>query len=518
MRLCLFVYLSLLLGCSWAQDSVGITETVETEIADAVIAPERPVPPTGQLVAPRVKPVRIQLPATIRPIHLNNGELQPDKKQVGYLEPFDPNWVPQHQPVVLPDGGRVWRYELHSTDAVGLRCQMWGNPAQGQLQIRFYDPASGYVLPEIVSPTLDEEGIWWGPTIWGDTLGIEVYQPNGASGEFPIAIVGVVYLFCTGDCGTPGGGTDLNCYNDITCFPAWKNSLEDNAVGKYFFLSGSTCFTCTGTMINRQPGDFSPLFITAHHCMERQSETHSMEIFWEYETTACDGTPVDPNTLPRNNGALLLKRYRDADTILVGLYAPPGVNAYVGWFTASPVGESGTGVHHPASSFKRISFGTVQSADDNVSFSGLPYTVDTWRIRYTNGTTEGGSSGSALYGADRRLRGVLTGGVRACAPVDKYYGRFSDAFTNLRYYLENVNIASPVFVNRAVSGDPENGGNSERGTAANPFNTVYEATFAVRANDTVRIVPGNYNERFRVWRPMRLERSGTSGVVRIGAP
>jgi hypothetical protein len=40
----------------------------------------------------------------------------------------------------------------------------------------------------------------------------------------------------------------------------------------------------------------------------------------------------------------------------------------------------------------------------------------------------------------------------------------------------------------------------------------------VRANDTVRIVPGNYNERFRVWRPMRLEREGSSGVVRIGAP
>jgi hypothetical protein len=102
--------------------------------------------------------------------------------------------------------------------------------------------------------------------------------------------------------------------------------------------------------------------------------------------------------------------------------------------------------------------------------------------------------------------------------VLKYYGRFSDATTNLRYYLINTDIASPVFVNRAVSGDPENGGNSERGTAANPFNTVYEATFAVRANDTVRIVPGNYNERFRVWRPMRLEREGSSGVVRIGAP
>jgi hypothetical protein len=516
MRRYLFVgCLALLFGCSWTQD---IAAAQDIEMVDSAVAPERPATPAAQLIAPQAKPVRIQLPATIRPLKQNSSEPQPDKQQVGYLEPFDPNWVPQHQPLVLPDGGRVWRYELHSADAVGLRCQMWGNPTQAQLEIRFYDPRSGYVLPPIVSPILDEEGVWWGPTIWGDTLGIEIYQPDGAEGEFSIAIVGVVYLFCTGDCGTPGGGTDFNCYNDITCFPAWKNSFEDNAVGKYFFVSGSGCFTCTGTMVNRQPGDFSPLFITAQHCMDRQSETHSMEIFWEYETATCNGTPANPNTLPRNSGALLLKRYQDADTILVGLYDPPGVNAYVGWSTISPVGESIAGVHHPASSFKRISFGTVEAADDNVSFSGISYPVDTWRVRYTSGTTEGGSSGSALYGADRRLRGVLTGGVRDCPPVTKYYGRFSDATTNLRYYLINTDIASPVFVNRAVSGDPENGGNSERGTAANPFNTVYEATFAVRANDTVRIVPGNYNERFRVWRPMRLEREGSSGVVRIGAP
>ncbi|MDW8106988.1 MAG: hypothetical protein RMK45_05865 [Armatimonadota bacterium] len=47
---------------------------------------------------------------------------------------------------------------------------------------------------------------------------------------------------------------------------------------------------------------------------------------------------------------------------------------------------------------------------------------------------------------------------------------------------------------------------------------MYEATFCVQTNGTVRIRPGNYNERFRLWRAMRLERDGTSGVVRIGAP
>jgi hypothetical protein len=96
------------------------------------------------------------------------------------------------------------------------------------------------------------------------------------------------------------------------------------------------------------------------------------------------------------------------------------------------------------------------------------------------------------------------------------YGRLDVGYPNLRWYI--FEMANPTFVNRAVAGDPGNDGSSERGTSANPFNTVYEGTFCVPSNGTVRIVPGNYNERFRVWRPMRLEREGSSGVVRIGAP
>ena len=67
-----------------------------------------------------------------------------------------------------------------------------------------------------------------------------------------------------------------------------------------------------------------------------------------------------------------------------------------------------------------------------------------------------------------------------------------------------------------AGGDAGNDGASERGTAANPFNTVYEATFCAPAGGDVYIAPGGYNERFRLWRPMTLRRSGSSGVVTIG--
>jgi hypothetical protein len=69
-------------------------------------------------------------------------------------------------------------------------------------------------------------------------------------------------------------------------------------------------------------------------------------------------------------------------------------------------------------------------------------------------------------------------------------------------------------VNRGVAGDPGNDGSSERGTAANPFNTVYEGTFCVPDGGTVTIQAGNYNERFTLWRPMTLTAQG--GTARIG--
>ena len=100
--------------------------------------------------------------------------------------------------------------------------------------------------------------------------------------------------------------------------------------------------------------------------------------------------------------------------------------------------------------------------------------------------------------------------------IEDFYGRFDLAYDNLRYFMGDTSIAGPVFVDSAVAGDPGNNGSSEQGTSALPFNTIHEATYAVRSGDEVRIQPGNYNQQFRIWRPMTLKRAGSSGTVRIG--
>ena len=66
-----------------------------------------------------------------------------------------------------------------------------------------------------------------------------------------------------------------------------------------------------------------------------------------------------------------------------------------------------------------------------------------------------------------------------------------------------------VFVNGANAG-------FEDGSSFDPYNTVQEGVAAVHATGVVWISPGSYNERLTIHRPMTLQVTGNSGVVRIG--
>jgi hypothetical protein len=86
-----------------------------------------------------------------------------------------------------------------------------------------------------------------------------------------------------------------------------------------------------------------------------------------------------------------------------------------------------TCLHHPAGDYQRISFG------DKVS-SGICGSSSYWYgVGWTDGVTEGGSSGSLLArDSDQKLVGVLTCGASSCSNQggDDGYGRFDRAYTN----------------------------------------------------------------------------------------
>lgn len=480
----------------------------------------------GTRLAPQVPAVQVELPRTERPEPSWEGYSEVSAFQpAGYAAPAPPELMKRLRWRELPDGGRVAALELHSQDAKALRVQFTGHFGRNGEQLRVYDPKGGYTFGPYSNPILNEDGTWWTTIIFGERIGLEFYIPSGVERPQLPELTGIGYMFAGWEGGDfePAGGC---LFRDVACEASWRDG-EARGVTMLSVLSGGNVFGfCSGAALNRNPGDFAPIVMTAHHCVEDQAEANSTVFVWNFQNATCNGTPPDPNSLPRSVGSLLLKRYPDSDWTLLGSYEPIAAGWYLGWDSSSSwsSGSAATGIHHPGGTFKRISFGSVTSSDNDRCFCPpsqsscvIPpcFRADVWSIDYTTYGIRPGSSGSPVMDGSRRVRGTLTGGPSDDCTIARY-GRFADAFGNIRWYI--FEMANPTFVNRAVAGDPGNDGSSERGTSANPFNTVYEGTFCVPTGGTVRIVPGNYNEQFRVWRPMRLERSGTSGVVVIGRP
>jgi hypothetical protein len=316
-----------------------------------------------------------------------------------------------------------------------------------------------------------------------------------------------------------GGVADAQgcSHRDVSCEAAWLD--ESNAVTMLSVVQagGNVVGFCSGALLNRTGTDLAPLVATANHCLGNQASANNASYVWLFRTASCNGTIPNANNLPRSDGSLLLKRHTGSDYNLVGLYENQGGNFFLGWDTGGwDNGSSATGIHHPGGTFKRISFGS-KTGDQNQRFcdsNGLNcFNADVWNIGYTTGFTQPGSSGSPIMDGAARVHGTLSGGPASDCTISRY-GRFDLAFANLRYYL--FEMTNPSIVNGAQSGDSGNNGNSERGTAVNPFNTVFEATFAVPSGGDVWITPGSYNERFTIRRPMTLSRLGGSGSVVIG--
>ncbi len=477
----------------------------------------------AQLRAPDIAGQLVTLPMA-RPLAHDEqieGEMRSMKRTIGYVEPLDDRLFSAWPWQARPDGARASLVEFTSQESCGLRLRLVDIDPKADIEIRIFDPASPTAYGPFVRPTLDEDGGWWSPTIWGDSIGIELYAPNGiAAGAQEPRVEKVAYMPMGSACNLTPNATRA-CHNDVVCFPSWDDN-DAKGVALIYFVSGSSCGQCTGALLNRGPADLSPLFMTANHCINTGPEASSIEVYWFYETNSCNGSPPStPANQPQNLGTVLLKQHSESDWTLLGLVDPPvGGVRYLGWNSGNwSNDQTATGVHHPKGSFKRISFGDTRGTSNQRfcdSNGNNCVDVDVRRVDYTDGTTEGGSSGSPIFDSNRQIRGTLTGGPDGCPNIDQYYGRFDLAFDNLKFFMSSGSIASPVVVNGGVAGDPGNEGATEQGNAAGPFNAVREATFAVITGDEIQIQPGTYNQQFRIWRPMTLTRRGASGVVTIG--
>jgi hypothetical protein len=200
-----------------------------------------------------------------------------------------------------------------------------------------------------------------------------------------------------------------------------------------------------------------------------------------------------------------------------------------GWNRSNTASSEGVGIHHPAGDIKKIS---TYSQSVNSANSG-----NDWRVRWVNtesghGVTEGGSSGSPLFNANKQIIGDLSTGSSACTPAFylngyDFYGKLSESWdqngsTNdrrLKPWLDPTNsgvismngklCGSPMLANFKAAythvqtglptqfyytgtGNPETYNWTFYGNGVNPSSSTEASPYVVYSND------GNYTVRLDV--------------------
>ena len=211
------------------------------------------------------------------------------------------------------------------------------------------------------------------------------------------------------------------------------------------YQSGGGSSLCTGTLLNDTDNATQvPYFFGAAHCFTSQAEGNTLTTFWFYESTGCGSNQLDPAARQVGGGAQVLFASIGSDVLFLRLNnAPPAGSFFLGWnATAVTAGTEIVVIHHPAGDVKKVSLGQATGIGPSNLASGSFI-----KAGYTNGTTEGGSSGCGLLtlsNGEFVLRGGLLGGGASCANTGSInnpgnsddYSRLDLAFPNLRQFLQ----------------------------------------------------------------------------------
>jgi hypothetical protein len=391
--------------------------------------------------------------------------------QIGFGREIPPAHVkPSLTWTALPDGGHTAVFTVTSPGARGMRLALVVPRMEKGVELRFFDaqssPVNGpFTAKEVVrtpqkagldtkASAKGEGNMFWSPVIEGETVGVEIYLPASFDPDgFSISIPQVSHLVHSLEKDLSDIGTSGACNIDLACKSTAPPDLGD-AVARIVFTKGGGTYLCTGTLLSDNEQDsVIPYFITANHCISSQVVADTINTYWFFERSSCGG-PDPSSVVLRANGAELIRTGTKTDYTLLQLDdKPPAGVYYAGWQTA-PLAETAKviGIHHPAGDLKKWSRG------GNMGFADWPSDVNGTgshiQVIWSQGVTEGGSSGSGIFDIAGRFRGSLTGGISSCLAPDEpdWYGRFDLTYPSIKrwLYLHPATLSPGVAVDASV--------------------------------------------------------------------
>lgn len=354
------------------------------------------------------------------------------------------------------DGRRLWRMAIRSPGSVGIRVE-FRNFSAGSGKVWLHDGAQ--VAGPYSGRGLFDDGHFWSATVFSDSVTVE-YEPGPDTPEEilpPFEIHTISHQVRSALSG-PLPSTDASksdpadsCHLDPNCYPDWKSAM--NMVGQISFEDNGSTYLCSGSLVSTRDNSFKPYFLTAGHCVHSEDAARTVEAYWTYQTSTCGGAPPASRDSSKKStvGAHLIDfgSIEEGDYSLVLLKDIPGGVTFAGWDASDPPPTTPlVGVHHPAGSWKRISFGE-RVGDVTVDVEGNIAPASRYlEVLWDKGRTEPGSSGSPIFTSPGVIVGTLSYGpyspeITACHinPSIDGYGRFTNAYQHLKDYLENLPAA-----------------------------------------------------------------------------
>lgn len=522
----------------------GATQQALGEMAQVAIPPAAPrpltleLPQSAQSKIPRFGLGPLEdafVEAADAENEIRFRDFGPGPRRVGIVRAIEPAFtMADFEPVATTEDGRtVWALEFTADCAIGMRVHISAlDLKQAELIIYGYEGNDVIVRGPYNGQTLAGREDFWSTTIPGELVAIEVVAfepPDFAISEFahldqdPSA--GESGVPMGSGCGAPGS-PGLSCNLDVMC-ESGLNTIARQSVAQMMFVKGGQCFVCTGTLlVDRDPGTQVPFFLTADHCIDNQTDWLTLEAVFGWQTdfslpSSTCATPVRPSwsALPRLTGERLLT----GEAAVFGNDHSFGrlqgdlhpIMGFAGWSTDQESGEYG--IHHPAGSPKRVTFGhyvglSTDCGADCGCFTPINYAF----YVIDRGVIQGGSSGSGMFNGQGQLIGQLFGHCTLCPDAEDcahagdwclMYGDFEDTWDDIEFHIER---GGTMHVDRANTSSPWDG------SEADPYRRVIDGMNALWGpNLRVLIRPGNYPENIVLNREARLETSG--GLVRIGS-
>lgn len=350
----------------------------------------------------------------------------------------------------LADGRKIARLRIQADGATDLNLAFSRFHMPEGAMLHIYDEQRSVFQGPWDSRQNRDHGEFWSPVVPGDVAIVEVVW----SGAQPVLRLDQVFVGFR-DLFAREGGPYVSkshgaCNIDVVCpeGDSWRDEIR--SVVRIQVGGG----VCSGTLINDAGQTNTPWILTADHCGIDANAAASVVVYWNFEAANCGDQQA--NLTDNQSGSALAATRFDVDMTLLKLDAAPQESFnvhFAGWTIDDTPPPGAVGIHHPSGDVKSISFaGDPLVAEPSCIASGGPDGTHWWVSKWDEGTTEPGSSGSAIFHPDsKQVVGFLSGGSAACSvPLGgDCYGRFdvgwdgANAASRLRDHLDPDGLISP---------------------------------------------------------------------------